>query len=280
MKIIPKVPDTLPGAPSNPSGGGGSWWRNRFSPINGPGWSTNPMVDTGIGDLIDGRRNPNINIEINTTPWYRDLTTWLWISGVTVGIFVLVGAGIYSYTHWSELFGVKTGENGRLSDRGSPQDSPRSEPDVELTDIRNTRTDPVASTSQSRSPALAVIPPSPPHPGPSSTSLGKLKAIVTSLLPPLSWTYDNSTTREGLLDQQCNPNTRNYRLYPYTSKDPSASRFDQWRIRYFGETASEIQKRRLVRQDCDFDLNYILRPRNTLAWAGEFSCCCTSRFTS
>lgn len=47
-------------------------------PISGnTDWFTNPQ--------------PNINVNISSNPWYKDLTSWLWIGGVICTLGLVYG---------------------------------------------------------------------------------------------------------------------------------------------------------------------------------------------
>jgi hypothetical protein len=77
-KIVPNVPNN----PSLPKGDNGIW-----TPLD---YKNNPILNnfTPESSLREWYKTP-LNIYINTTPWYKDLTTWLWIAGVANSLGVL-----------------------------------------------------------------------------------------------------------------------------------------------------------------------------------------------
>ena len=78
-KIIPNVPNPGTGA----SGGqidkvSKDWfdgWKSKGESV-----SNRPILDRML-DKSNSLRESYINININPTPWYKDLTTWIWIGG-------------------------------------------------------------------------------------------------------------------------------------------------------------------------------------------------------
>ncbi len=93
-KIVPNIPKN---PPSNPSITNISSWlpgtNATIEPSNKPNWFSGPYSNTETElDPFSIRKlytdNP-LNININTTPWYKDLTTWLLLGGVVASVGVL-----------------------------------------------------------------------------------------------------------------------------------------------------------------------------------------------
>lgn len=129
-KIVPNVP-----------GEGGSVSKFRFS--NPWGWYTKPMHDAPLGGrLLDIAKSSkelyqspfSSNIEsITSTPWYKDLSFWLWFGGVAsvIGVCYL---GYQFITNPEFIHNLTF--RGAGSDINSTVDTPTNK-GVELQDGRN-----------------------------------------------------------------------------------------------------------------------------------------------
>ena len=92
--------------------------------------------DSGVFSLRDlyapkSKYLDPINININPTPWYKDLTTWLWIGGVlcTVGLAYTGYKFLTDPTFIETIFSTKSTPTININ---NPED-PIS-PDITLTD--------------------------------------------------------------------------------------------------------------------------------------------------
>ena len=82
-KVVPNVPNNPPSSWFSPKieSAKPSWfsgpYNNNITPVNG----LDSLRKTYVDELL--------NININTTPWYKDLTTWLLIGGTlaSIGVF-------------------------------------------------------------------------------------------------------------------------------------------------------------------------------------------------
>jgi hypothetical protein len=224
-KVVPNVPNTPPTSPpswwptSHPSPKAGQWAEDI---LNNPSFSLREIYTKG-----------GVNLNINTTPWYRDLTTWMWIAGAASAIGVIY-CGYQFLTN--PLF---------LNDWFSP---------------RVTRIDPnIRPNSPINPPVTNIIPPTDSN----IVEGGISKSIVTFLsagyskLNPFNWfTAPTSgaieARYENFLAKQFELNTYDERFYPHTNINPFAPWHQRLKMLLLGENVAEYQQRML-------DKDYALR---------------------
>lgn len=165
--------------------------------------------------------NP-FNAPINTTPWYRDLTTWLWFGGsiATVGLF---------YVRYKIFI-------NDLPIIGSRFNS------IPATDIANAAVVTVTSPEGSMTPTNINNPEFI-----QGSSKGSISSIGTFLLGgikrlnPMYWFPSSAETSAQAAAFSIAQTTHQFDngLYPFTEINPYDSWFKRLRISWFGETAFE-----------------------------------------
>lgn len=206
-KIVPNVPNNKPSSrwpfTINTSQSASIW------PLSSPK-PTDSVIDNllnGPNSLRETYTKGGFNININTTPWYRDLSTWVWLGtivGATAGIIGLSYIGyIYLADPISSLF----------------------------------KTTPVQPISPDGSITPTGVQP--------SGFKGTLTSYIFSpfkKLNPFNWFLASSEADaqfQRFMDKQNILATQDNRFYPFTQFNPHDSWFTRMRIHYFGETASE-----------------------------------------
>lgn len=217
-KIIPGGSSST-GSPSKliPINNGKSW--GYFNPLSSSpsklvGESTpNLLPDFSLRKLYN---NPGININIDPTPWYKDLSTWAWIGG-TLALAGIVYVGymfITDPTFIASLFPATV-----VPGSGNPNIGPSS-PGTD------------GSTTPTNISNAATV----------SSSL--LKGISNSIkkLNPLYWLPLSSS--EPSLEQRMfniNQTSHNYddRFFPFTEVHPFDPWYERLRVSIFGESSYE-----------------------------------------
>jgi hypothetical protein len=103
-KIIPNIP--TPGS----QGGGSTPKGGLWSPLDYKN-NINPILNnlTPESSLREWYKTP-LNININTVPWYKDLSTWMWIGTIVGATACTLGIGYLGYIYLSapilNLFGA------------------------------------------------------------------------------------------------------------------------------------------------------------------------------
>ena len=159
-KIVPNVTNTpKPSFPNHPLWSGG-WYHK---PIQ------NTPLSERILDLGNLNKNLfsdpfNVNINIPSTPWYKDSTSWLWILGITctLGLVVLGYKMIQDPTILQSLTGCLA-SGKRQGDVANP--GPSTNPNINIQDAEG-GVDPDITLKDSRS----------------SRALGKAKEIVVGFI--------------------------------------------------------------------------------------------------
>lgn len=215
-KVVPNLPGE--GKPSFPKRFGENYWSPRGLDQS---WNQSlPKLDKLSTDLF---KSP-FGINLNPTPWYKDLSTWLWIGGA-----ITMAAGSLGIIY----LGYK------------------------LT------TDPGAIWSIFKSgggtgPETNVTPATPPTDGVNPDTIQaniiikSIKSIGKNLnkLNPYYWflTPSDFETKhhEFILQQQ----STNYdvRYYPFTEVNPYFNTLHKWRIAWLGENYYESEARRILAQ--------------------------------
>jgi len=177
---------------------------------------------------------PSIDINIDSNPWYKDLTSWLWIGGILCTIGLAYGG--YKFltdpTFIETLFstsstpkpGGNAGPSNILPNSGTPS------PDITLT----------GRVTQ----GLGFI----------SGGIGKAYSYTTKKLNPLNWFISTSDINEQFkifLQKQNDMVTADRRYYPFTEINPILPWYKQLKIQLFGESASESLERFQARQVAD-----------------------------
>jgi hypothetical protein len=220
-KVVPNVPGTGPNTPKV------------YNPL---GWYTKPMHNAPLSErILDlGNLNKNlftdpfnININVQSTPWYRDYTTWLWIAGVTctLGLAFLGYKMIMDPTILQNLTGGDVvNPSPKISPKGGPSINVQgAEPDITLADNR------------------------------SSKALGKAKDIVVGFvnlpglvfnkLNPFNYIVGAEATKaqmDQFISIQNDLNKADLKYYPFTPDNPFDSWITKMKKHLFGET--ELQK--------------------------------------
>src|ERR1700753_97381 len=231
-KIVPNLPGNPP-INSNGPFSGSSW-----NPVKGVtsswpfkshnSWELFNETKLDGFSLRDLYTKPTININLNTTPWYKDWSTLLWIGGSIVG----VGVAYLGYKLFTDpmFFHSILGSKPTITHTGptppiNPADNLEYSPD----------TTPTGSTSRLGE-AFAFI---------SGSVINSYKTVVYKL-NPFNWVLSSSEAAnqfDRFMETQNNMNTANRKLYPFTSDNPYNSWFKKLRIHYLGETPVEITER-------------------------------------
>jgi len=226
-KVVPNVPNT-PSTPKNPK----SFIPKLSTPIeidNYKPLSKDILYNKySLKDKFSLRElytQPPINIEIN--PWYKDLTTWLWIGGTlcTIGLLYSGYKFLTDPTFIENIWSNNTTPTVRPN---IPGDSPS--PDITLTD-RVTK-------------GLGFI----------TTGVGNVYSYTTNKLNPLNWftsTTDINNQFNAFLDRQKDMVTADRRYYPFTEVNPILPWYKQLKTQLFGESVSESLERFKDRQIAD-----------------------------
>ena len=203
-KIVPNVPGTPPNTP--PTRGDHSFkWYPRGLVNTGYDPVSNPIISDKPFSLREIYTKGGINVSVNTTPWYRDFSTWLWIGGMTAG---MAGIGYLAYLGYAYY----TGSN----------------------------IDPTAF-----SPTDGSITPTQGSKGVLHTVTTSLSNGLSKMNPYNWFMSSNNTdaAKAAFMDAQSHVQTMNRDYYPFTTIDPYASWFDRMRISWFGENRAEMLQR-------------------------------------
>jgi hypothetical protein len=176
---------------------------------------------------------PGINIRVDTTPWYRDLSTWLWISGIIsfLGISYIGYKFLFDPTFIASIPSInKTGPTPPIDpdNLGSPNIKLDKGKAKELFDDLNS---PGPSVGE-----MAIR-------GVKTVSKGLI--LGTKMLNPFYWITSNedwNLAKEDFRYQQTS-DRYNSRYYPYTSDHPYDPWFIRLKYRIFGETQAEYMTR-------------------------------------
>jgi hypothetical protein len=233
-KIVPNLPGN---PPSNPT----SWFSNKLESqksgwFSGPYSNIKPEVlnNTGIDSLrktyMDDLINKSVNININSTPWYKDLTTWLLIGGTlaSVGVFYIGYKIIMDPLFINDL---------PLIGNWFRSPIPPVAPEVVVTPTQETVT---AANQVAEASSSSVT-----------------KSLITTVgnsfkkLNPATWfmssvDYDNATAVFRASQSSHGYNNSLYLFKPINPYDPWLTRM---RISLLGETTLERETRRAIRNE-------------------------------
>ena len=167
---------------------------------------TNPSSKKWIDELY----RPH-NITINTNPWYKDLTTWLWIGGI-FGTASLLYLGIKFVTDPTFIEGLF----------GKPS----------ITDTNN-----LPRVNSTNIPLTRIDPPSDPE-TPLTESFGAFISASFRKLNPVNWfkTPDNSETILNSFIIQQNSVDYDNRFYPFTEIHPFKPLYQRIKMLLLGES--------------------------------------------
>jgi hypothetical protein len=216
-KVIPNVP----GGSST-----GSTNSSKFllrSPIDKGAF--NPFLNNDLTksdfSLRELYKSPfNINLNTNTLPWYRDLSTWFWIAGI---------AGTLGFVYCGYKF---------ITDP------------LFLHDWFSSKV-----TKSTNIPLTEITPPSDGSITPTINEGGIAKSIVTfitagySKLNPFNWFSApyapgaDKSAAAAFYQRQSELNTFDNRFYPFTNVNPHSPWYTRLKILMFGESSVEMEER-------------------------------------
>src|ERR1700709_1360230 len=206
-KVVPNVPGT--GSP-------------KPTVFSHPLWYTKPMHTAPLSErILDlGNLNKNwftdpfnININVQSTPWYRDYSTWLWIAGVTctLGLAFLGYKMIMDPTILQNLTrGDVTNPSPQTGSRGAAGPSINvqgAEPDIALADNRSSK-----ALGKAKDIAVGFV---------------NLPGLVFNKLNPFNYIVGAEGTKAQMdlfLEAQNDVNKADLKYYPFTPDNP----FDSW----------------------------------------------------
>jgi len=172
------------------------------------------------------------NININTTPWYKDLSTWLWIGTIVGGAVLTVGTGVFIYKFITDpLFINDWSKSSPITNINPPTPESVASTPIEVTDARVGLVSNLTALSNSTIKAV-----------------GYLTSPITktfSYLNPSYWFMSdpNTINSEGFLQRQGELTTFDDRYYPFTAINPYDSWLTRMRFSLLGETAIEMEHR-------------------------------------
>ena len=214
-KIVPNIPN--PGT----GGSGGvadkvskDWfdgWRSKGESIN-----NRPILDRML-DKSNSLRESYITVNLDVTPWYRDLSTWIWIGGA-IGLLSVGFLGyklIYDPSYFIDFGGKGKGVDPSIVSNSGPSVviSPSTEGSITPTPISGTKS------------IISYI----------SSGISKLNPINWFMASEVSF----EEARRQLMNIQMDYNRQNRSFYPFTPIDPNASWIKRAITHYLGESVSE-----------------------------------------
>jgi len=205
-KIVPNVPSE----PKNPKTFIPNW-----TPIDKDVF--NPLTKDNNINLRDLYTKPSVNIDI--TPWYKDLSTWLWIGGVLCTISI----AYTGYRFITDPTFVETIFSNNTTPTVQPDNIPDSpSPDITLSD-RVTK-------------GFGLI----------SSGIGQAYAFTLDKLNPFN--YFNTTTDINnqfrlFIEKQNDMVTADRRYYPFTENNPFLPWYKKLKLQLIGESVTESLER-------------------------------------
>lgn len=178
-----------------------------------------------------------INLNVNTTPWYRDLNNWLWVAGAVSAIGIIYCG--YQFVTNPEF----------VSDWFSPR--------VTASDVNTRGNNPIIP------PVTNITAPSASGSSASGSVESTGKSIVTFLtagyskLNPFNWfstpsAYSTRVRMENFMSDQSELVTQDRRFYPFTNINPLAPWHERLKNLVIGESVADYQERM-------YDLDHALR---------------------
>jgi hypothetical protein len=185
------------------------------------------------------------NITVNTTPWYKDLSTWLWIGTIVGGAVITIGTGVFIYKFFTDpLFINDWSKDSPTTNINPPTPEEVVAPiattvvestPIELHDARAGLVSNLTALGNSTSMAIGYIT------NPISKGLSYLNPSYWFMSDP------NVINSEGFLQRQAELATYDERYYPHTAINPYASWFERMRISLLGETSIEMEERLAIK---------------------------------
>jgi|SRR6267378_323749 len=205
-KVIPNVP-----------GDNGSLNKNIWLPkgIESNSYYPKPNLENSLRESYKSLLN--IHVEPSPTSWYKDYSTWLWIVGGVIVVYL-------GYKFIVDPLFIQDLGSGTVTARQSPIDGvagPSNGPDITIADNR----------------------------GGVTKSIGETIRQIKTRLNPFNWiaigseTGLNSQGFKNFMEKQNTMETAERRLYPFTTTNPYLPWLDQLRINLFGESVFENLKR-------------------------------------
>jgi hypothetical protein len=235
-KLVPNIPSEKP-----------SYFPRPFKlPWSGPienTWYTRPMQDYSYMDVSkfkDLYKNP-FNITFETTPWYRDVSTILWIAGgiITIGT-VYLGYKIYSDPSiLTSIFLASNNPDINVTNPTPPQPGSSTGPGTPYAGDGED----IALNGNYTSPYALV-----------SKNVVNIYKFTINKLNPFNWFVSVSETESQLrtfMDIQNDYNRSNRTLYPFTNNNPYDSWLKRLRMSWFGETRTEFTERNFFIEHAD-----------------------------
>lgn len=242
-KVVPNVPGDIPSTPK----------------IKSPFWNPEPMQKVWNNKLYDFS-NVNkdwfrlpININVESTPWYKDWNTLLWIAGgiVTVGTLYLGYKVIMDPSILSDWFK----SNPKISTTDA---TPPANTGIELKDTRTPSVPGPSSATPSTGAGTAAVDTASSSIKDFSKGIGNLYHKTLYNLNPINWISSSREIQDQFnvfMDQQRNLNSARREFFPFTENNPYDSWFKKFRVRWLGETGSEhnyrLELRKLALRELD-----------------------------
>jgi hypothetical protein len=206
----PKVPSYM----WHPRGVEGYWHQKLPDLSKIPNdWSLNPF---------------DFKVNNESTPWYRDTSSWLFYGSVFLVSACLLGAGLICY---KSIFGSVT-------------------PDINI--------NPGTPSSGTATPAIGTS---------TSELVDNIASTSNSIISPFKYlnpgycfnTPSNTSLYDNLLATQTNATTFDNRYYPFTEVNPFKPWYEKIRIKVFGETVAEEARRLAFKNSLTTDYFGIIR---------------------
>lgn len=227
-KIIPNAPTDKPtmGPTFHTDKSLLPWPRNPIEQLK-PGLSSTyapPMKD--FRDLFTSPFSINIDNNINTTPWYRDWSSLLWIAGgvITIGTMYLGYKFITDPSFIDSIF------NRNLTSSTTNTPTPGSS------------TGPGTIEGDAPIELHGRVPPI-------LNGLKNMYNVTINTLNPFNWFISVSESEsqfKAFMEVQNDYVRSNMSLYPFTNNNPYDSWFKKLRLHWLGETQAEITQRNLL----------------------------------
>jgi hypothetical protein len=206
----------VPNTPSSPSSRWTNYNKNNLIP------EKDPLENTKyIRNLLKDQPNwfdssPSINVNKESTPWYKDLSTWLWFGGIicSVGAIYVGYKFITDPTFIETIF--STGSSSTVTPDINIDGTPS--PDITLTD----------RISQ----GFVYV----------SSGIGSAYSYTLKKLNPLNWfnsTTDINNQFKIFMEKQNDMVRADRRFYPFTETNPFLPWYKQLKINLLGESVSE-----------------------------------------
>jgi hypothetical protein len=222
--------------PTVPGDNGGTWFSKPRLP---EGKSIFTPSNLNVPNILENDtfslRNLYKSASVDTTPWYKDTTTWLWIGGIaiTVGVLYLGYQFVANPTYILDLFkstpSINTQGPTPPADPSSSNLPPVS-PDISL---RGRIGDSITGFSK---------------------SLVNTYKSTLNMLNPFTYLVPTSELQSQInlfMEVQSDYNRADRNLYPFTDVNPFDSYFKKFRLHYFGESSQEFIERTQLRMYAD-----------------------------